>query len=104
MAYEPDGEPCAVEATGIARQQLQAITRRAIRSDDFEAIVAAARRIRDRLAADARAVGDPIFRFRSIRMDVLHFVDEPLYVQYGIPDAGRVAIIRRFVKMTGPVG
>lgn len=102
MADSPSGERYVVELTGIAREQLREIIRRAIQRDEGDTVIDSYRRILARLATDARAVGDPIFRFRGIRMDVLHFVDPPLYVQYGIPDARRVAIIRRFVKMTGP--
>jgi hypothetical protein len=101
MADQPDNEPYLVESTATAREQLRAIMRRAIRSDESDALLAAVRRIQARLTADARAVGDPIFRFRRINMDVLHFVDFPLYVQYGIPDGRRVAIIRRFLRMSG---
>jgi hypothetical protein len=102
MASNPSGERYVVELTGIAREQLREIVRRAIQRGEDNAALAAYRTILARLGKDARAVGDPIYRFRGIRMDVLHFVEPPLYVQYGIPDARRVAIIRRFVKMTGP--
>ena len=100
MADEPANAPYVVELTGIAREQLREIARRAARSFEGAAIVDAYERILVRLAADARAVGDPIYRLRRIKMDVLHFVDSPLYVQYGIPNGRRLAVIRRFVRMT----
>ena len=104
MPADASDQPYVVESTGIAREQLRAILRRAIRGDEYDVILAAIRRIQARLAADARAVGDPIYRLRRIKMDVLHFVDSPLYVQYGIPNGRRLAVIRRFVRMTAVPG
>lgn len=103
MANDIPDERYVVEMTGIAREQLRAILRRALRVGGESVIADAYDRIVARLEADARAVGDPIHRLRRIHMDVLHFVDFPLYVQYGIPNGRRVAIIRRFVRMSGPV-
>lgn len=102
MATDSPDSAFVVELTGLAREQLREIVRRAINTGRADAVVQAYESILSRLRADARAVGDPLYRFRGIRMDVLHFVDPPLYVQYGIPDARRVAIIRRFLRMSGP--
>jgi hypothetical protein len=98
---EDPGPPYEVHISGIIRQALRRLQRRAAREGRGEEVLAAMRRISQRLRDDPFQLGEPAFRLPSLRMQVRGVVDRPLVVPFGVCE-DRPLVFLRGVRLLSP--
>lgn len=87
--------------TGLAKEQLKSIVRRAAKTGRPAKFAAAMRRLLVQLAVNPTEIGEPICRLASMKMHVRRVALAPIYLEYGVHFTEPLLIVRRVIGMAG---
>ena len=90
-----------IEFTGLAKEQLKSIVRRAVKTDRPARFAAAMRHLLEQLALNPTEIGEPICRLASMKMHIRRVALAPIYLEYGIHFTKPLVIVRRVIGMAG---
>ena len=94
--------PYRIGLTGVADKEHMRIVADAIRFEMELSVEEAFRIALDRFRIDPVALGDPLYRIRSMKMNIFNATIPPLYFEYGVHDEMPEVVIRRVVWLADP--
>lgn len=92
-----------VEFNGPAWARLQELALASRHTDRAGEISRATRQVMQLLEHAPHEQGDPMYRVRSMRLEVRHIIVSPLYFEYGVHETEPVVFIRSVASFRGAV-
>jgi hypothetical protein len=89
-----------VTAPGPVKESLHDLMQKALQRGMYDAVVAAAKTIAQRLQADPLAFGDPTFRMSALKLLMHTVIVPPLVVTYGVHEEQPHVFIREIKPLS----
>jgi hypothetical protein len=97
----PSPSPYRLVVSGTSRAQFRELHRNAPTPEFAARLLAAARTIVARLAADPGEFGEPLRDLHHLGLQMRHGVERPLVVRYAIDEQRRLVYVVGFRALTG---
>ena len=95
--------PYRVQFVGLSEAQFLSVLRAETYAGRGRAVLRAMRQVVRSLEQAPLTQGDPMYRIRSMRLQVRHITISPLYVEYGVHDTAPLVLIRFVATFRGQV-